>query len=411
MTARSKAAFFLILMLSVAAGPFSMQVFLPALPDIQKSFQVSQATAQLTLSLSMVSIAIFTLLYGPLSDRFGRKPVLVGGMVLFLGGSLLSTFAPSIGALVVGRIIQAAGSGSGMVLGRAMVRDAYGANEAPKLIHYLTMAMVTAPMIAPVIGGFLTDGFGWRSNFAVTAVLAALIVSMVILMLRETLPSSKRSHSAEGALRQSALGGLRIVSRSRAFWGYALVSSFNMAVFFAFVSGAPYLMSEGLNRPASEYGLWFLGVPGMYVAGSFLAARLLGTIGLDRSIVWGAVLCAVFLAIGAVLYWALPLTPALLFVPTYFISFFQGLVISNGVAGAINTTPSAVGAASGLVGFVQMMISAVAAQIAGIFVTDCIWSLIIIMTICTGITLALLPMIRGAESTRTGAQTPSSGGP
>jgi len=406
MTPRAKAAFFLILMLTAAAGPFSMQVFLPALPAIQRSFNVSQSVAQLALSLSMVSIAISTLIYGPLSDRFGRKPVLVGGMILFLGGSLLSTFAPSIGALIVGRIIQAAGSGSGMVLGRAIVRDAYGAAEAPKIIHYLTMAMVTAPMVAPVIGGFLTDGFGWRANFALTAIIAALVTALVILLLRETLTAADRQQR-NGSVTRAVFTSLKAAGTVKPFWGYALVSSFNMAVFFAFVSGAPYLMVDGLKRPPSEYGLWFLGVPGMYVVGSFMATRLLNSLGLDRSIIWGTILCVVTLAVAAALYSSVALTPALLFLPAYAISFFQGLVISNGVAGAINACPKAVGAASGLVGFVQMLISAGAAQVAGVFVSTGIWPLMIIMAGCTGISLILLPMIRNG-ATVSKAAAPSS---
>lgn len=396
MTAKARMAFFLILMLTAAAGPFSMQVFLPALPAIQKWFTVDQATAQLTLSLSMVSIAFTTLIYGPLSDRFGRKPVLVAGMGLFLGGSLLSTFSPTIEWLIVGRIIQAAGSASGMVLGRAIVRDAYGATEAPKVINYLTMAMVTAPMLAPVIGGFLTDGFGWRSNFAVAAIYACATTILVIAMLRETLPPEKRtSGDAERSGARLAADGLRTVAGSRRFWGYALVSSLQMAVFFAFISGAPYLMSEILNRPPSEYGIWFLGVPGLFVAGSFAATRILPVLGLDRSIVTGSILCALVLPVAIWLYDTFPLTPMLLFGPTYVIAFFQGLVISNGMAGALNASPKAIGAASGLAGFVQMMISATAAQLSGIFVHGSIWPLMIIMTVCMVACLLLLPMLRG----------------
>lgn len=406
MTPKAKLAFFLILMLTAAAGPFSMQVFLPALPAIQTWFSVDQSTAQLTLSLSMVSIAISTLFYGPVSDRFGRRPVMIAGMALFLGGSLLSTVAPSIGLLIVGRIIQAAGSSSGMVLGRAMVRDAYGAKDAPKVINYLTMAMVTAPMIAPVIGGFLTDGFGWRSNFAVTAMVAAITAVLVITMLQETLPPDARTVAGAGTGSASrAAGSLKTVAQSRRFWGYSLISSLQMAVFFAFISGAPYLMSHVLNRPPSEYGIWFLGVPGLYVAGSFVATRILPVLGLDRSIVWGSLLCALVLPVAAWLYLSLPLTPMLLFVPTYVIAFFQGLVIANGMAGALNAAPHAIGAASGLAGFVQMMISAASAQASGIFVRESIWPLMIVMSACSALAILLLPLIRNGAASDTPAGT------
>ena len=394
MTVRAKAAFFLILMLMTAAGSFSMQVFLPALPAIQHSFGVSQSFVQLTLSLSMVSIAVSTLFYGPLADRYGRKPVLVAGMLLFLAGSLLSTFAPSVTLLIVGRVAQAAGAAAGMVLSRTIIRDVYGAEDAPKAINYLTIAMVIAPMVAPVIGGFLTEGFGWRANFATTAALALLVSALVVGLLHETLSSAERARFREGSIARSALGGLRQVARSRRFWGYTLISSFSMAIFFAFVAGAPYLMNGLLQRPPSEYGLWFLGVPGFFAAGSFAATRLLNTLGLDRSIMLGGIMGAFTLAVTTGLYGLFGLSPALLFVPAYAIAFFQGLIIPNGVAGAINASPGAFGAASGLVAFVQMTVSAAAAQLSGVVTGDSVWPLVAIMAGCAGLALLLLPLIR-----------------
>lgn len=398
MTVRAKAAFFLVLMLTAAAGAFSMQVFLPALPAIQRSFGASQSFVQLTLSLSMVAIAVSTLFYGPLSDRYGRKPVLFGGMLLFLAGSLMCAVAPSVALLIVGRIVQAAGAAAGMVLSRAIVRDVYGAADAPKAINYLTISMVIAPMIAPVAGGFLTEGFGWRANFTATAALALLVGVFVVGLLHETLSSEARAGSREGSIARSAVAGLRQVAQSRRFWGYTLISTFSMAVFFAFVSGAPYLMNGLLKRPPSEYGLWFLGVPGLFATGSFAATRLLNTLGLDRSIMLGGVMGAVMLAVAGGLYAFFPLTPALLFVPAYAIAFFQGLIIPNGVAGAINASPGAFGAASGLIGFVQMTVSAAAAQISGAVAGDSVWPLVTIMAVCSGLVLFLLPLIRGRSS-------------
>lgn len=411
MTLRAKAAFFLVLMLMTAAGSFSMQVFLPALPAIQQSFGSSQSFVQLTLSLSMVAIAVSTLFYGPLSDRFGRKPVLVCGMGLFVAGSLLATFAPSVALLIVGRVAQAAGGAAGMVLSRTIVRDVYGAAEAPKAINYLTIAMVIAPMVAPVVGGFLTEDYGWRATFAATALLALLVGTLVVGLLHETLPPAARARSRDGSIVRLALGGLRQVSQSRRFWGYTLISTFSMAIFFAFVAGAPYLMNGLLGRPPSEYGLWFLGVPGLFATGSFAATRLLNTIGLDRSIMLGGILGALTLAVTAGLYGLFALTPALLFVPAYAIAFFQGLMIPNGVAGAINASPGAFGAASGLVGFVHMIVSAGAAQLSGAIVGDSVWPLVAIMAVCSGLALFLLPLIRSRPDVpEPAAVSPADGG-
>ena len=153
-------------------------------------------------------------------------------------------------------------------------------------------------------------------------------------------------------------------------------------------------MNGVLKRPPSEYGLWFLGVPGMFAVGSFAATRLLNTLGLDRSVMLGTISGAVTLAAAAGFFGLFALSPALLFVPAYAIAFFQGMIIPNGVAGAINASPGAFGAASGLVGFVQMTVSAAAAQISGAIVADSIWPLVAIMAVCSGLALILLPLIR-----------------
>ncbi|HEX8376092.1 MAG TPA: MFS transporter, partial [Geminicoccaceae bacterium] len=146
-----------VLVVATALGPLAMQIFLPALPAIQDGFGVDAATAQLTLSLSALSIAVATLFYGPLSDRLGRRPALLGGLVIYLAGSLLCGVATSIGWLIFGRIVQAAGGCAGIVLTRAIVRDLYERDEAASMLAYVTMAMVTAPILAPALGGVLTD--------------------------------------------------------------------------------------------------------------------------------------------------------------------------------------------------------------------------------------------------------------
>ena len=155
----------IVLVLATALGPFAMQVFLPALPAIQEDFGVRAATAQLAFSLSALAIAVATLFYGPLSDRFGRRPALIGGLLVYLAGSLLCALAPTITLLIVGRVVQAAGGCAGIVLSRAIVRDLYGRDESAAMLAYITMAMVAAPMMAPVLGGLLTDLAGWRSVF------------------------------------------------------------------------------------------------------------------------------------------------------------------------------------------------------------------------------------------------------
>ena len=154
-----------------ALAPMSLQIFVPALPAIQAHFAVSPGTAQLALSLSILANAIAALSYGPLSDRFGRRPVVLAGLVMFIAGSVLCALAPTIGVLIVGRIVQSGGGAAGMVIARAIVRDLYAREQAASMIAYLTMAMVVAPMLAPSVGALLLDLFDWRAIFvAVTGV-------------------------------------------------------------------------------------------------------------------------------------------------------------------------------------------------------------------------------------------------
>ena len=176
----------LVLVLATAIGPFALQVFLPALPAIQADFAVSAATAQLVFSLSAFSIAVSTLFYGPISDRVGRRPALIGGLVVYLAGSVLCAVAPTISVLIVGRIVQAAGGCAGIVLTRAIVRDLYSLDRSAAVLAYITMAMVAAPMVAPALGGLLTDTAGWRMVFVVGAALGVVIMAAVHRGLPET---------------------------------------------------------------------------------------------------------------------------------------------------------------------------------------------------------------------------------
>ncbi|MDZ7827865.1 MAG: multidrug effflux MFS transporter [Gammaproteobacteria bacterium] len=254
-----------------ATGPLAMQIFLPALPAVQAEFGVSAGIVQLTLSLSMVAIALSTLAYGPLSDRHGRRPVLLAGLVLFLAGTGVCALAPDVVTLIVGRIIQAAGGAAGMVLARAVVRDVYGQDRAAGVIAQLTMVMVVAPMVAPAIGGLLTDLFVWRAVFAFAALAGILIAFWVALSLPE-------SHVERGRVEGPAdmLRGFALLLGSVRFCGYVGHTAFSSVIFFSFISGAPYLMVNTLGRPATEYGLWFVLVSAGFMAGNFLAIRLSG---------------------------------------------------------------------------------------------------------------------------------------
>jgi len=373
----------LVLVVATAIGPFSMQVFLPALPAIQATYVVPAAVAQLAFSLSALAMAVATLFYGPVSDRVGRKKALIAGLVVFLAGSLVCAFASTITWLVVGRIIQAAGGIAGMVLSRAIVRDVYDREQSAAAIAYITMAMVVAPMLAPAIGGVLTDIVDWTAVFLLGGALGVVVLVAVFVGLPETLVPNDRPTTA-----RAMLTDFRSLLEERAFVGYALQGGFSMAVFFSFLAAAPYVMITVLERPPSEYGLMFIVVSSCFMAGNYTAARFTRRLGIERMIVAGSigtlVGCSLIL-LAVPLTWT---TPWALFLPMMVVAFTQGTAMPNSLAAVVSIKPEIAGAASGLAGFVQMGVAAIAAQIIGSIQLGSAYPMAMGMTTCAALMLA-----------------------
>jgi DHA1 family bicyclomycin/chloramphenicol resistance-like MFS transporter len=258
--------------------------------------------------------------------------------------------------LIAGRIVQAGGASAGIVLARAMARDVYGFAQSIRIISYLSMAMVVAPTLSPAIGGVVADSFGWRAIFWIMCAVGVLALAGVSLGLTETNPAR-----APGGWRGLVEGCLRLIV-SRRYLGYTLVSTSSFCVFFAFLAAAPYLMAEVMQRPARDYGFWFMPVAGIFILGTFLSTRFLDRYGADRLIRFGVYATLAVVIAAAPLYLLLPLTPPLLFLPAVAFSMVQGFVIPNCQASAINVEPRYAGAGSGLIGFIAMAVSAGVAQ-------------------------------------------------
>ena len=346
-----------------AMGPLALNIFMPSMPVMPRLFNTDYATVQLTLSLFLVGLAVAQLLYGPLADRYGRRPLLLIGIALFLVGSLLALFAVSIEMLIVGRLIQAVGGCSGLVLGRAIVRDLHERDKAASVIAYMTMAMVVAPMLGPLFGGYLHDWFGWRASFVLVAVFAAIVFIAGLLLVGETLPAPQPLPGITGLL--TAYGGLL---RRPVFRGYAGQTAFSTAGFFAFLGGAPYVVVEIMDRPPREYGVYFVLTAVGYMFGNFVSGRLAQRAGIDRMLGAGAVLS--FFGTVAMTAFGIAgvLTPLALFGPMVLFSVGNGLTVPNGIAGSISVDPLVAGTASGLTGFLQMSIGAGASVLTGVLV-------------------------------------------
>jgi DHA1 family bicyclomycin/chloramphenicol resistance-like MFS transporter len=381
--------FLLLLVALTAMGPFAMQIFLPALPAIQAAYGVDVATAQLVFSLSGVAMALGTLAYGPLADRHGRRPVLVTAVVLFVVGSVVATFAPTIELLIVGRVVQAGGGVAGLVLSRTIVRDLFDRSRAAEMIAWLTVGMVAVPMVSPTIGGLLVDFASWRLNFLLPGVVGVALFVAAVAALPETRPAATAARTGGGAFE----GGGRLM-RHPHFLGYALHATGSFSAFFAFLAGAPYVVQEVMGEPATVYGLWFIANAFGFMLGNVTAARLSAWFGLDRMIAAGTLLVIAGVAAALAVMLAGLWTPAALFLPMIATAYGQGLGMPNAQAGALSVDPELAGTASGLAGFMQMAVASGVAQLVGVMQNGTPYPMLGVMLVCGGVMVAALGLIR-----------------
>lgn len=373
-----------------ALGPVAMQIMLPAIPIVRESFAISTGTAQLTLSLSMFSIALATLIYGPVSDRFGRRPVMLAGIGITVLGSILCMMAASIEWLIAGRIVQAAGGAVGLVLARAIVRDVYDAGQSASIIATLVMVMVVMPMISPLIGGELLVRFDWHSIFYLLAVIALLMMVAMYKLLPETL-RNPQPFSGFGSM----IGGFARLFRSRVFTAYAFNTAFISVVFFTFISAAPEVMVSVLHRPPNEYGYYFVMVPAAFMAGNYLARGLSTRLGIQRMIMMGSAVGLTGIVLALLLQLAGITHPLSLFMPVALSTFGNGISLPNAQAGAINEFPDMAGSASGLTGFLQMALSALAAQLVALLFNGTVYPMLLLMLCASLISLGAFLLVRG----------------
>ncbi len=338
----------------VALGPISTDLYLPSLPGMARSFGGDIPAVQLTLSVFLVGLATAQLICGPLSDRYGRRPVLLFGLALYVAASIACAFAPSISALVAARLVQAFGACVGPVLGRAIVRDVHGRAGAARVLAYMSAAMAVAPALGPILGGFLEVWFGWRANFLVLVIYGAggLVAASALL------PETNRRPDPLAARPTRILAGYRGLIGHRAYVGYVLCCAFAYSGIFAFISGSSFVLVDIVGLGPDAYGFCFAGVVVGYIAGTLLAGRLSPRLGIDRLIAAGAGISLAGGAILAGLAIAGITGVAAIVGPMLIYMVGTGLVLPNSIAGAVGPFPRAAGAASALLGFTQMTLAA-----------------------------------------------------
>jgi DHA1 family bicyclomycin/chloramphenicol resistance-like MFS transporter len=353
----------LLALLIAMAGisSLSLNILVPALPGLAAKLAADPASVQLAVSLYLMGLAAAQLVFGPLSDRFGRRPVVIAGLALATVASTAAIFAASIASLVIARIAQSLGASTGQTIGRAIIRDLYDREHAASMIGLVTSVVVLMPMVAPLIGGILDTLFGWEAIFAFAAIVSFSVFAWAVLELPET----RNVSLAPGAGRHFRADVAALASSPR-FFGYALCAGLGSAPFFSFLGGAPHVVVTMLGRTSAEYGLWFF-LPSIgFMAGNFAVARLTARFGIDPLIWWGIALTIVGCLLNVLVYVALPgWEMATIFLPQIIIGVGNGLLLPTAIAGAVSIRPQIAGAASGVTGFIQMAIGAIAAQLGG----------------------------------------------
>ena len=381
----------LVLMTGLAA--LNMNMILPSLPSLAAWFEADYAVVALAVSAYLALTAVLQLIIGPLSDRYGRRPVVLVSLVIFLVGTLGCIFATSIGAFLFWRMVQAC-IASAMALSRAVVRDTVGPDEAASRIGYITMGMSVSPMIAPMLGGFLDQAFGWQSVFVTTFVFGLGVFWLSWADMGET----NRHKSASFAAQFSAYPEL---SRSRRFWGYTATAACASGAFFAFLGGGPWVATEVLGMSPARLGFYFGFIALGYMAGNFLSGRFTGAVGMNRMMLIGAIVATGGMLLAMALFAAGIQTPLAFFGSVLFLGLGNGLTLPSANAGIVSVRPHLAGSASGLGGALMIGGGAALAAIAGALLTPQTgaWPLLVIMTFSAALgILAALDVIRTARN-------------
>ncbi|GGI19033.1 multidrug effflux MFS transporter [Bradyrhizobium guangdongense] len=346
----------LLLVVMTGVAPISLYILVPALPVLATTFGRDISIAQMTVSLYMVGIALSQLIMGPLSDKFGRRPVLLGGLALMVGASVACMFTETLPQLIAARFFQALGGASGMVISRAIIRDIYERDRVASMISLVVAALMIGQMVSPLTGGLIETAFGWRAIFyAVTAGALAVAVGIAI-----ALPETRRDRAVGSGGFRSDVGGL---IKSRAFIGYVMCQVLASQIIFTFAGGGPYIVVTQMGRTSAEYGAWFATTGFAYLIGNLLCVRFAPRHALEKLIWFGLALqlCGSLLN----LMWSLTgwnEAPGWLFGTQMIVMVGNAFVMANSAAGAISIRPEAAGTASGAMGFLQQGIGALMSQ-------------------------------------------------
>ncbi|MYS07872.1 Bcr/CflA family multidrug efflux MFS transporter [Streptomyces sp. SID6041] len=347
-----------------ALPPLSMDMYLPALPEVTGALNAPAATVQLTLTACLAGMALGQLVVGPMSDRWGRRPLLVG-MIVYVLATAVCALAPSAELLIAFRLLQGLAGAAGIVIARAVVRDLYDGVEMARFFSTLMLISGVAPIVAPLIGGQILRITDWRGVFHVLTVIGVLLTLVVWRFLAETLPPERRHEGGVG----QALRTMRGLLGDRVFAGYMLTGGLAFAALFAYISASPFVVQEIYGASPQTFSLLFgLNSIGLVAVGQVNGKLLVGRVSLDKALGWG--LGTIFVASLALLLMTSGVFGEVGLVPVaaglFVLMSAMGLAMPNTNAQALMRTPHAAGSASALLGTTSFLVGAVASPLVGI---------------------------------------------
>jgi DHA1 family bicyclomycin/chloramphenicol resistance-like MFS transporter len=334
-----------------------MNIFIPSLPAMSAYFGTDYSVMQLSVAGYLAMNAVLQLFIGPIADKLGRRPVILGGMGIFVLATIGCLLAQNAVVFLIFRMAQAMVV-TAMVLSRAVVRDLYPPNEAASRIGYVTMGMAVVPMIAPAIGGALEQGFGWQANFWLMLGLGLAMIALTWADLGETARKSDLTLARQ-------FGEYPELLRSPRFWGYALACAFSSGAFFSYLGGAPFIGTEIFGLNPTQLGLYF-GAPALgYVAGNYLSGRYSARIGINPMVLTGGVIVAAGMAVLLLVFAAGFGSVLSFFGLMTLVGLGNGLTIPNSTAGMLSVRPHLAGTAAGLGGAIMIGGGAALSALAG----------------------------------------------
>jgi DHA1 family bicyclomycin/chloramphenicol resistance-like MFS transporter len=366
-----------LLAFMTAIGPLSTDIYLASMPHIGEALTASTGAVQLTLSLYLVGFAVGQIVYGPFSDTYGRRPLLLIGFALYLVATFACAFTTSIEMLIGARMVQAIGGAGPIILARAIVRDLYQGSRAARQLSIMSTIMGITPIGAPVLGGFLQAWFGWRSSFVAMGLIGIVLALAALLFLPET---NKRKLT-EPLSFGSILGSFRIVFADKGFRSYLTIQAMGYAGLFAFLSGSSYVLQKVFGFTSVQFGFTFTLCSMSYISATTLGSRLISRMGLEGLIGVGMK----FMLAGGILqvlgYLLLPGIFLALTIPQMLYFFGMGFMLPQTMAAGLTPFPDRAGAASSLMGFVQMTSAAIVGVLMASALDNTAWPLVIVMAL------------------------------